>query len=423
MSDIEQRDKSMARKVGGLLSGELREWPQFPEQWTLDEYVEWFEGVRPPPTHRDAPPRHEHIVIEALREGKFVPALVLADYPEVDLETERDYKPRQERLDRQYKIAQHAQEKADDRFRKKYPAAAIWDAIKSVPDWNYGIPNTIRGIKYLVARIELDGEKYTVYAPIEDKGESRIYRGDVDSRQGEVPFAKHGVAYPGSVLQIDRSVVVNCIKSEGVIAMEKTAGNLFGYYINLDERGSFSADVRNTAGETVYEVKAGDELGEDESSIIEDGFMKNTTDTDGLCDYLKSLGIIPEGAKLLSMGEFEQQIEDERLEDDDEKLSKEFELGVSDSYDQSYSEAEEIAGERDGWLLAHGNEARIYEGRVLGVTEHHVVQSLGKTAVIHHKANLDRVPETDDVLSINYDGAGRGAVEPKVEVLDKGLSR
>lgn len=56
----------------------------------------------------------------------------------------------------------------------------------------------------------------------------------------------------------------------------------FEYHINLNERGSFYADVRNTSGKTVFEIKAGNELKEGESSIFEDGFMKTIHDMDGL---------------------------------------------------------------------------------------------------------------------------------------------
>lgn len=46
---------------------------------------------------------------------------------------------------------------------------------------------------------------------------------------------------------------------------------IYKYFINLDERGSFYADVRNQAGKTVFEIKAGNELAEDESSIFNNG--------------------------------------------------------------------------------------------------------------------------------------------------------
>lgn len=65
----------------------------------------------------------------------------------------------------------------------------------------------------------------------------------------------------------------------------------FQYFINLDERGSFYADVRNTSGKTVYEIKAG--------NIFEDGYMKNKYDLDGLKNYLVELGIMKPNQKLV----------------------------------------------------------------------------------------------------------------------------
>lgn len=73
------------------------------------------------------------------------------------------------------------------------------------------------------------------------------------------------------------------------------------YHINLNERGSFFADVRNSSGETVFEIKAGNELNADESSIFEDGFMKNIHDMQGLKDYLVSMGIMKPNQKLKDM--------------------------------------------------------------------------------------------------------------------------
>jgi len=62
------------------------------------------------------------------------------------------------------------------------------------------------------------------------------------------------------------------------------------YHINLNERGSFRADVRNEDGKTVLEVLGGNELGEDESSLVDDGYMKHFKDVDGLAEYMRSMG-------------------------------------------------------------------------------------------------------------------------------------
>lgn len=65
---------------------------------------------------------------------------------------------------------------------------------------------------------------------------------------------------------------------------DEDLSSAFTYHINLDERGEFYADVRNSVGDTVYEIKGGD--------IFEDGFMKHKNDLDGLKDYLVTLGIM-----------------------------------------------------------------------------------------------------------------------------------
>lgn len=62
------------------------------------------------------------------------------------------------------------------------------------------------------------------------------------------------------------------------------------YFINLDERGDFFADVRTAEGDTVFEIHGFD--------IFEDGFMRHKGDTEGLLDYLISLGIAAKGDRL-----------------------------------------------------------------------------------------------------------------------------
>jgi len=83
---------------------------------------------------------------------------------------------------------------------------------------------------------------------------------------------------------------------------------LFGYYIDLDERGSFRADVRSADDKTVFDIRDGNELGEGESSLFEDGFMRDKHDLAGLAEHLQSLGVIPKDAELLEMGDFEKRV-------------------------------------------------------------------------------------------------------------------
>lgn len=61
------------------------------------------------------------------------------------------------------------------------------------------------------------------------------------------------------------------------------------YRINLDERGDFQADVSDEDDcEEVYSISSA----EDMYQLIEDGFMSDGGDVDGLESYLRELGII-----------------------------------------------------------------------------------------------------------------------------------
>lgn len=88
----------------------------------------------------------------------------------------------------------------------------------------------------------------------------------------------------------------------------------FGYYVNLDERGEFYADVRNESGDTVFEIRLPDEEG---GSIIEDGFMRDKEDISGLQSYLIDLKVLPEDAELLASRDFEAALEEDDPEADD----------------------------------------------------------------------------------------------------------
>jgi len=64
----------------------------------------------------------------------------------------------------------------------------------------------------------------------------------------------------------------------------KIDGEKYEYYVNLDERGEFYADVRDPDEQTVFEIHGFD--------IFEDGWMKHKNDIDGLKKYLEHLGIM-----------------------------------------------------------------------------------------------------------------------------------
>lgn len=69
--------------------------------------------------------------------------------------------------------------------------------------------------------------------------------------------------------------------------------NKLEYFINLDERGEFYADVRRN-GDTIFEIQG--------FEIFEDGFMRNKHDLAGLTEYLNSLGLIEDNDSSIEFG-------------------------------------------------------------------------------------------------------------------------
>lgn len=68
----------------------------------------------------------------------------------------------------------------------------------------------------------------------------------------------------------------------------------YEYFIDLDERGEFLADVRDPEGNTIFEIEV-----TEEDNIFEDGFMSHTKDIQGLEKYLKSTGFMPKNSVLV----------------------------------------------------------------------------------------------------------------------------
>lgn len=117
---------------------------------------------------------------------------------------------------------------------------------------------------------------------------------------------------------------LDCIRMAETAASEclerTTKYPIYGYYINLDERGSFYADVRNARGSTVYEIR--DEPDDDSTSIFEDGFMRDKHDLDGLETYLRDLGIIPNDGRILPLNDFERLVDLSDASNPDESAAK-----------------------------------------------------------------------------------------------------
>ena len=69
--------------------------------------------------------------------------------------------------------------------------------------------------------------------------------------------------------------------------------DVFGYYVNFDRPEGFFADVRNTVGKTVFEMR--------DTSIIEVGAMRHKRDVAGLRNYLVREGVMTPQQVLLLM--------------------------------------------------------------------------------------------------------------------------
>ena len=70
---------------------------------------------------------------------------------------------------------------------------------------------------------------------------------------------------------------------------------VYEYYINLNERGDFNADVRTVEGETIFEIHSAEQMAE----LVEDGFMRHTEDVTGLCEMLRTHKVIPTNSRII----------------------------------------------------------------------------------------------------------------------------
>jgi len=84
--------------------------------------------------------------------------------------------------------------------------------------------------------------------------------------------------------------------------------NFTDYYlvVNLDERGQYSADVKNPNDEIVFSISSAEEM----NDLIADGFLKYQADEDldRLTQYLMSQGIIPNYSQIYSEEEFDEKV-------------------------------------------------------------------------------------------------------------------
>ena len=84
---------------------------------------------------------------------------------------------------------------------------------------------------------------------------------------------------------------------------------------------------------------------------------------------------------------------------------------VEDEIADSLKLATEMAKNNSPYMLRVMDGRQEYYGKVLGVTELHVVQSIGRLeAIIHEKKNIDREPKIGEMIAVIYNGKGRAVV-------------
>lgn len=95
---------------------------------------------------------------------------------------------------------------------------------------------------------------------------------------------------------------------------------------------------------------------------------------------------------------------------------------VMDMGEGSLHDALIVAKTKANQELACLSDGYEYEGPIMGVTNSHTVQSLGRMAVLHKNADLDRVPVKGEDVHIGYQG-GKGIVTVREKVLGQVVGR
>lgn len=72
---------------------------------------------------------------------------------------------------------------------------------------------------------------------------------------------------------------------------------------------------------------------------------------------------------------------------------------------------------------SQADKTKAYAGVILYTDKTRVYQQVGKSYVIHNRADFDKVPEVGLVKSISYDASGKAVVGAAVSKISLGLSR
>ena len=90
---------------------------------------------------------------------------------------------------------------------------------------------------------------------------------------------------------------------------------------------------------------------------------------------------------------------------------------------ESLREAKKIASDKGVFTLVEPRLDQVIQiAKVIGLTEHHAVLSLGRSAAIIALSDLDRVPLAGEMVGVVFK-AGKGVVSPLALVNDRGLGK
>ncbi|MBU3720550.1 MAG: hypothetical protein FGM22_07290 [Burkholderiaceae bacterium] len=103
------------------------------------------------------------------------------------------------------------------------------------------------------------------------------------------------------------------------------AGHTFFYWIDIDERGEFSAHVDNPHGKTVFEIPNAEAM----EDLIQDGFMRHTSDIDGLAEYLQDMGVMAKGDTLVESNWYMDDYDEDETDEEGETVFHEMQ-GLGD---------------------------------------------------------------------------------------------
>jgi Fe-S cluster biosynthesis and repair protein YggX len=199
-----------------------------------------------------------------------------------------------------------------------YPEPRMLNLLKQWGMAGYAAGGAVKNPATLTAEENKAWEKYFEYYINEGKSDNYADKHAWQDLQNEFPRLKE---YDG--------IATAFAKGGGV------EERVFGFIVDLDERGDYRAHIENVDGDVIWETDL-----ENTNQLIEDGFLKYKPDEDleRLAKYLSDAGVLPKGSEIKDDDDFENyksimQIGDHSLEDNNEDYAKGGKVKFTDTFD------------------------------------------------------------------------------------------